>query len=364
MLVRPGRADGSRRVTLSDGGSGGPARQGHRWRQWRRNPWPRALAVVLGGLLAAGVVAGVLGGGTPSGQPGSTVPGASGPPLPAAHVGPVHGPTPPATGAWLGAWVRPARYRARVLAVEAFQAQIGRPITIVHDYHPWASFFPNGLDRWAVRTGHVLLLSWAGTDTRAIVAGRYDGLIRTRAEALRRLGGRILLEWRWEMDRPDLSRQVGSPAAFIAAWRHIHRIFTQVGAGDIGWVWCPTAYGFGVGRAAAYYPGDAWVDWVCVDAYPRGYRSLADVLRPFLEWARGHPKPAMVGEFGVPAGSDGQQARWLAQLPAAARRMRSVRAYVYFDSTGSALAPGGSLRAFGRLAANPFFARNAAGVAG
>jgi beta-mannanase len=32
----------------------------------------------------------------------------------------------------------------------------------------------------------------------------------------------------------------GNTAAhYVAAWRHVHRIFTKVGATNATWVWCP-----------------------------------------------------------------------------------------------------------------------------
>src|SRR5262249_41979083 len=102
----------------------------------------------------------------------------------------------PATGAYLGAYVAPAGYSpdAQIAAVQSFQRAIGAQIDLVHTYHPWDDPFPDAADRYFIRAGKVLLLTWGGTaDTRSIVAGRYDALIRERAQAIRRLGRPILL---------------------------------------------------------------------------------------------------------------------------------------------------------------------------
>ncbi|MHB8458162.1 MAG: glycoside hydrolase family 26 protein [Acidimicrobiales bacterium] len=265
------------------------------------------------------------------------VPSAAGPMLPAAHFGRVNGPVPPAKGAWLGAYAQWAALGMTPQAAEAnrLEVSITRRLRIIHEYSRWLAPFPNALDRAVIRSGHVLLLSWAGTNTRSIIAGRYDALIRTRARALKALRAPLLLEWRWEMNRPNLHQQVHSPADYIAAWRHIHRLFDQMGARNVGWVWCPAGSGSSVGPAEAYYPGNRFVDWLCVDVYPGfSYDSLPAMLRPFLIWAKDHPKPVMVGEFGVPAGAQGEQGTWLSQLLTAARRMPSVKAYVYFDAVG------------------------------
>ncbi|HEX9526397.1 MAG TPA: hypothetical protein VF951_02790, partial [Streptosporangiaceae bacterium] len=176
----------------------------------------------------------------------------------------------PASGAYLGAYVQPASYTpaGEIAAVRSFQQAVGAPITLVHTYHPWSSPFPDQADRYFVRSGKVLLLSWGGTpDTKKIIMGRYDTLIKARAEAVKRLGRPILMEFRHEMDRPNLQWAVHGPQNFIAAWDHIRAVFAQAGALNVGWVWCPTGWGFRDGRAQAFYPGNSEVDWVCADIY-------------------------------------------------------------------------------------------------
>jgi hypothetical protein len=42
---------------------------------------------------------------------------------------------------------------------------------------------------------------------------------------------------------------------------------------NAAWVWCPTANGFADGQAAAFYPGNNEVDWICADAYPAAWPS-------------------------------------------------------------------------------------------
>ena len=115
------------------------------------------------------------------------------------------------------------------------------------------------------------------------------------------------------MDRPGLRDSIGGPANYIAAWKHIRAIFAEVGVHNAAWVWCPTAIGFQLGRAAAYYPGDDQVDWTCVDAYPgKEFIPMSTLLAPFLKWAANHPKPIMIGEYGVPRnGSPQRRAQWL-----------------------------------------------------
>jgi hypothetical protein len=302
-----------------------------------RTPWSRPFALasavaVLAALLVAGLV--VLGGsdGPISGRHGA------GRPAPVTAAGPVsvrQGPQPPRSGAYLGAAVQKDDFteRGRFTSVTEFERAIGRKLAIVHVYHPWDDPFPTEADRAFVDRGQLLLLSWAGTDTRSIADGHYDDLIRERARALKSLGAPVLLEWRWEMDRPNLQAQVWSPRDYIAAWSHIQSVFDSVGATNVGWVWCPTAEGFRSGRAQAYYPGDDRVDWLCADAYPTtgGLPSLQSLLSPFLTWARTHPRPVIIGEYGAIEGRPGARAKWLADGADDLARDDQVKAAVYFD---------------------------------
>lgn len=274
----------------------------------------------------------------------------------------------PSQGAYLGAYVEPTSYTpgATIAAVRSFQRTVGAPITLVHTYHPWNSPFPNSADRYFVDSGKVLLLTWSGTpDTRKIVAGDYDGEIRARAEAVERLGHPILLEFRHEMDRPNLQWAVHGPKNFIAAWDHIRSIFSQVGADNVGWVWCPTGWGFSSGRAQAFYPGNNEVDWVCADIYSASSRQPLQVAaEPFLRWAKTTGKPIMIGEFAA-NGSSSSWSSWLLAAGELAGTDRQIKGMAYFDANGTDSqgrsfqywlgGSGSALRTFGEMLSWPVF---------
>ncbi len=250
----------------------------------------------------------------------------------------------PAAGAYFGAWVDPTMYgqHGHIGAVNALQLQIGRRLDIVHTYLRQDAQFPNASDLAWVRQGSTLLVSWALNDSRGIVAGEWDASIRQRARELKALGKPVFLEWRWEMDRPNTRFAVGTPADYIAAWKHIRLIFAGQHVTNVAWVWCPTARGFASGSAQAYYPGNGEVDWVCADAYPRpGTRaSFAEVIRPFLAWASRHPKPVMIGEYGVPQSyGESRRAQWLHDAEQTVLRDHQIKALVYFDSNTTGISP-------------------------
>jgi len=335
----------------------------------RRRRWQ--LAAVAGVLVAIVAVVGAvlavvshddtsnagLGGPTPATTPppSQTLPGA--------------GPRPPTQGAYLGAYVRPTNTgftpQGRIDAVTAFEKATGRQLDIVQTYHPWNDQFPDATDRWVINSNRMLLLSWAGTDTRVIQSGRYDGLIRQRARAVKALGKPIFLRWRWEMDRPNLQASIWTAQDYIAAWRRIRAIFAEEKVTNVSWIWCPTAAGFADGnRAAAYYPGDQDVDWICADAYPGpDWKDFGAATAPFLHWAKGRPdKPIMIGEWGAASQFPGGQTAWLQQAGETARANPSVKALVYFDADLPAEGPqaqlalkGDGVSRFGDLLAEPYF---------
>lgn len=294
-------------------------------------------------------------------------------PVPRTTVPPT-GPAMPGHGAYVGAYVEPKAFTQDqdVAAVNTMQTQLGRKLAIVHSYSKWDAPFPTASQQAFVDSSSVLLLSWAGTDTRSIVSGRQDSVIRQKALAIKATGKPIFLEWRWEMNRPDFRAQLHSPREYIAAWDHIRAVFAKERVHNVAWVWCPSSKGFGdvrgYARGPAFYPGNNEVDWLCVDAYPRDsgpHTSFDQVLHPFLAWASHIDKPVMIGETGVPRSYGAKQrALWLHGASQVIRGDRQVKALVYFDGDPAGALPGrqygldpGSppLQAFRDLAREPYF---------
>jgi hypothetical protein len=303
-------------------------------------------------------------GGRPTRAPseGPLVPGSRPTPAPAVNAVPV-----PAAGAYVGAWVKPARNTdsGRISAAADFQAQLGRRLDIVQDYRTWEQDFPSEFETAIAQSGAYPLISWAGTDTRVIASGTYDNAIRLKAREVKKFGSPILLRWRWEMDRANLQSEIHGPAEYIAAWERIRAVFDSEKVTNVSWVWCPLAEGFADGDAQRYYPGDAQVDWVCADAYSvTPDEPLASVTKPFLEWAAKRGKPVMIAEFGTQAGRPAQRAAWIAGVGLLARENPAIKALVYFDANvdrdgrarqWSLREVPGDIAAFGKLATQPYF---------
>ena len=280
----------------------------------------------------------------------------------------------PAHGTYLGAYVQPASYtqQGQIAAVQAFEGQLGHPITIVHVFNQWGKPVPDAADVYFASHGKLLLLTWGGSpDTETIIAGRDDAMIRKTALALKALGHPVMLEFRHEMDRPNLQSTVHGPADFIRAWDHIRAIFTAVGASNVSWVWCPTGLGFADGRAQPFYPGDRAVDWVCADVYATSAKQpLSQAAAPFLAWAAHHDKPVIIGEFGLYGGDAAAWPAWLAaaRLPESDHQ---IKAMAYWDASGVDSTDHSfqmwlgnqpaALTAFARLLAEPLYSPSAHG---
>jgi beta-mannanase len=261
---------------------------------------------------------------------GSLAPGTTGP-----FTTTGRGPVPPTSGAWFGVYAAPYNHTAaeKIKALDTFQTVIGRKVAIVHSFHPWSDAVPSDIDSRIIANGQIDLLSWAGTDTLSIASGAYDNLIEHTAVAIKNLGAPILLRFRWEMDRPNLASTVHSPEAYIAAWKHVRAIFTEEGATNAGFVWCPLATGFANGSAQQYYPGDDQVDWICADVYPpTPTTTFASMMAPVMQFAAKHPRPVIVGEFGVDPAPGDEQADWYDGMAQALQTQPQIKAVVYFSS--------------------------------
>ncbi len=257
------------------------------------------------------------------------------------------GPLVPSTGVLLGAYstatrVPPSHERADLLeSLGRLEDRAGRKLDIYHYYYGWRGAFPRFREtEWGVAEGRIPMVTWDGADVRLINAGSFDELIRERAAGVRELGAPIFIRWMAEMDG-NVSRPIArSPREFIAAWRRIVTIFRTEGASNAVWVWCPNVYGVEFGNAPDWYPGGAYVDWVCGDGYNWAvarpgatWRSFADTFAAWYAWGSSLGKPLMVGETGTMEGTPGQKAAWIDGMRVALKTsMPMVAALVLFDT--------------------------------
>ncbi|MEV6301390.1 glycosyl hydrolase [Actinoplanes sp. NPDC051861] len=205
--------------------------------------------------------------------------------------------------------------------------QLGREQRIVHRFYPWDGFVPTSEPE--VAKSSILMVSWHGAPLAAITGGSADGLIRSVARKLKGMRRPILLRWAWEMNG-DWFEWGGSPELYVKAYRRIHRVFGDVGADNVAWVWSPnwnSSPDTPANRIAKYYPGDSYVDWVGVSGYNFFGESPSTLFSRVID-LYGNRKPVILSETAAVSDKAGyikKLCKWVDRTP-------SVGAVVWFDT--------------------------------
>jgi len=168
--------------------------------------------------------------------------------------------------------------------------------------------------------------------------GKYDTLLRKRADDAKALGRQFFVDFAAEMNG-DEGWGGHDPAKYIAAWRHIHDIFVARGATNVVWAWCPNNEDDeGSPPAMNYYPGDQYVDWTGIDGYNWGtsdpdfdWQSFRDVFADMYPSLAAKGKPIIIAEMA----SDevgGSKATWINNIiPTLRNNYPLIKAIVWFD---------------------------------
>jgi hypothetical protein len=183
-------------------------------------------------------------------------------------------------------------------ALSQFQQIAGKPLSLVSFSSPFAEcssaqctfiHFPITPMENARNYGAIPFFSWSSSATPEeshqhyfrlanIINGTLDPYIKEFAEAAREWGHPFFLRFDWEMNGFWFPWSEGvngnKPGEFVAAWRHVHNIFTSVGATNASWVWCPNVdFTRKLIPLNEVYPGSGFVDWSCLDGFNWGKRS-------------------------------------------------------------------------------------------
>jgi hypothetical protein len=180
-----------------------------------------------------------------------------------------------------------------------------------------------------------------------LISGRYDGYIREFAESARGWGHSFFLRFNWEMNGNWFPWGAGvngnGPGEFVAAWRHVHDIFTAVGATNATWVWCPyTEVERHFAPLKPLYPGNRYVDWTCMDGFnwgsnptnPHPWRSFGQIFETTyrkLTKQIAPSKPIVLAEMAS-TGGNRAKAAWIRDMfKQLATGFRRVRGLIWFD---------------------------------
>lgn len=188
---------------------------------------------------------------------------------------------------------------------------LGRSPAIVRTYDTvdTAASFPTAEETRALNAGATLLASLGtgpGRDWASIAAGKSDtavlGYLRAvdNAATTHHLSA-VYVSFNHEPNAKEDAKK-GSPAQFVAAWRHVHQLaagahLDSQDGGHLRWVWILTANGFHQhGTADRYWPGAENVDVVGVDGYVSGGCSK-QATGAYTDPSKTAPKPGTV--FGA-----------------------------------------------------------------
>ncbi len=247
--------------------------------------------------------------------------------------------------------------------VSSVEQKIGRPLTVVKEYHDFsgqgdAGQFPTAGEKQLMDSGHILHFAWtaklwnnqqARPSWKDIAAGEYDAsVVVPEAKRLAAVSTPFFIDWDHEMDGKTRSTW-GTPAEYVAAYRHIHAVFAANGVSKAVWAWVPTGYSGNWNKVASYYPGNDVVDWIGWDPYNgsvKNWSSPQVVFSSFYDWldkgnlgSAAAAKPRMLGEYGSVSdpGNPDRRAQWLSQVPAALSALPQLRAVEYWNESEFAL---------------------------
>jgi hypothetical protein len=233
--------------------------------------------------------------------------------------------------------------------VDRFAEQVGRSPVILSFYRNWG---PRLLDSRQLEVasshGAVPMLTWEpwgqdeeGVSLGSIANGLEDGYLNEAAREAAAWGNPIFLRFAHEMNGNwypwGWERDGNSPELFVAAWRHVVEVFRTAGASNVRWTWCPYVSNMRLWQFRAFYPGDAWVDWACMDGFNWGsYRTWQSFDQVFGDTYRTltrlTSRPIVIGETGV-NDAGGNKPRWITRsLRRSLPRYSHIRALVWYNA--------------------------------
>ncbi len=331
-------------------------------------------------------------------------------PTPEPTPTPTPAPTPAASsiywGGWIGSQLTGTEAPWDMNAVTALEKKAEKKLSIVNFSAPFANCssscsyynFPQNEMNSIRAHGAIPFYSWGSQSIPVpsnlsepnfqlsdVIEGHHDAYIKKFAEAAKAWGHPFFLRFDWEMNGGWFAWAEGvngnKAGEYVAAWRHVHDIFTQVGATNATWVWCPNVDPENqMQDLSKLYPGDSYVDWTGLDGYNWGtnptrpdkwrsfdslysstYKKITETIAP--------SKPLMVSEVGSTE-YGGSKAAWikdmLAKIPTNYPKIRGLLWFEKFDDgmdwpiETSASATG----AFAEGLKNPAYAANGFGSLG
>jgi hypothetical protein len=154
---------------------------------------------------------------------------------------------------------------------QRFEEDAGKGTTFVNTGQNWGQFDTTTMQQ-VIAGGAIPLVTMgltSGVTMQEVAEGKQDTQIRAWAKAAKAFGYPFMFRpWR-EMNGAWYSW--GRDPHYVEAWQHFHDVVEEEGATNVTWAWIVNTIWSDPGsNPTPYYPGDAYVDWVGMDAYNWG----------------------------------------------------------------------------------------------
>lgn len=269
--------------------------------------------------------------------------------------------------------------------IQKVESQVGRTFDLdVRYYLIGKDQIIGARERWAAARGeasliHLSLKKGLPYTWKKITQGAADTYLKQQALAAKNFGHPIYLNFQNEADHNK--SWAGSPADFIAAYRHVVDIFRSSGASNVKYVLSLfTNPGVPVSQFATWYPGDAYVDefgptgynWACSPGHGatqpgcgNGWHSFQQVFASAYIFAVAHRKALFVTETGTaedPANPT-RKAQWIRDMATTAKSWPNLQAIVWFQAGNrnkyfAVNSSPAALQAFTCVGHDPYFGGN------
>jgi hypothetical protein len=222
----------------------------------------------------------------------------------------------------------------------AFKAATGVTPDVAMYYSGWFERFQTGFATAAAQQGAVPLVQIdpENISLAAIASGKYDGFLSKYASEVRTYRHPLIVSFGHEMNGNWYSwgYRHTSPAVFVAAWRHIVRVFRAIGATNVTWLWTVNIMDTQSGKIPApgpWWPGSKYVTWVGIDGdYLKSPWTFAPMFGPTIAKVREFTRdPILIAETG--AGSIAGQPAKIADLFAGIHAY-GLLGFVWFNAHG------------------------------